>query len=153
MAGLSRTQCDALAMIAGVLRSATASWWIIAGAAVALHARAVVAVDDIDVLIGEQDVALVRALAGVSVRPPDGNALFRSAFYAASDAHGVRIEWMAGFELWHVGGWQPIRPRTRVMIDAGDGLMVPVPDRAEMVAMLTRFGRDKDVTRIALLDG
>ncbi len=153
MTGLSVAHRDALARIAGVLRAATEPWWVIAGAAVALHARRPVAVGDIDILIGIEDVALIRELPGVRVRAPDDNGLFRSRFYAALEANGVEIECMAGFELYRAGRWEPVQPRSWVMMDVSDGLTVPVPDRDEMVAMLTRFGREKDMARIALLNG
>ncbi|KQM95257.1 hypothetical protein ASE70_00525 [Sphingomonas sp. Leaf22] len=153
MAGLSVAHRHAMAMMVGVLRAATAPWWVIAGASVALHARRPVAVGDIDVLIGIEDVALIRALPGVRVRTPDDNGRFRSPFYAALDVAGVEVECMAGFELCHANRWEPVRPRSRVFVEVDEGLVVPVPDRAELVAMLARFGRAKDLARIALLNG
>ncbi|KQN71762.1 hypothetical protein [Sphingomonas sp. Leaf62] len=153
MTGLSVAHRDALARMAGVLRAATEPWWVIAGAAVALHSRRPVTVGDIDILIGIEDVALIRELPGVRVRAPDDNGLFRSRFYAALEANGVEIECMAGFELHRAGRREQVRPRSRVFVEVGEGLAVPVPDRADMVAMLTRFGREKDMARIALLNG
>lgn len=153
MVGLSLAHRDALAMIAGALREATEPWWIIAGTAVASHARVPVVVDDIDVLIGMADVPLVTAMPGVRIRGSDGDDLFRSHFYAALEVGGVEVEFMAGFELCHDGCWEPVWPRSRVMLDIGDGRSVPVPDRDELAAMLARFGRDKDLARIALLNG
>lgn len=153
MAGLSPAHRDALAMVAGALRDASEPWWIIAGTAVALHARVAVVVDDIDVLIGMADVPIVSALPGIRIRANDGDDRFRSRFYAAVTMGGVEVEFMAGFELCHRGCWEPVWPRSRAILDLGDGLSVPVPDRAELMAMLTRFGRDKDLARIALLAG
>lgn len=153
MADLPVAHRDALAMVAGVLRAAAEPWWIIAGTAVALHARVPVAVDDIDVLIGMEDIRLLDAIPGIRVRARDNHPRFRSRFYAASTAGDVAIEYMAGFELCHAGHWEPVAPRSRVLLDLGGGLSVPVPDRAELAAMLARFGRAKDLARIALLSG
>ena len=153
MVGLSLAHRDALATVAGALQEAAAPWWIITGTAVALHARVPVAVDDIDVLIGMADVPLVTAMPGVRIRGSDGDDLFRSRFYAARELGGVEVEFMAGFELCLGSCWEPVWPRSRVMLDIGDGRSVPVPDRAELTAMLARFGRDKDLARIALLNG
>lgn len=153
MVALSLAHRDALAMVAGALQAATAPWWIVAGAAVALHARVPVAVDDIDVLIAMADVPLVAAMPGLRIRGGDGNDLFRSRFYAALEMGGVEVEFMAGFALCHRGCWEPVWPRSRVMMDMGDGRSVPVPDRDELRAMLARIGRDKDFARIALLNG
>lgn len=45
-----------------MLQAAAGPWWIIAEAAVALHARWPVAVDDVDILLEMEDVALIRDL-------------------------------------------------------------------------------------------
>lgn len=153
MAALSAAHRDALATIVGTLSAATAPWWIIAGTAVALQAQGRVKADDIDVLIGMDDVPLIRALPGIRIRAGDDHSLFRSRFYAASEVGGIEVEYMAGFELCHAGRWEPVWPRSRVLLDLGDGLSVPVPDRDELAGMLARFGREKDIARIALLNG
>lgn len=153
MTGLSLAHRKALAMVAAILHDATAPWWIIAGTAVALHARVPVAVDDIDVLIGTADAQRVAAMPDVRIKEGGGDERFRSRFYAARTMGGVEVEFMAGFELCHRGHWEPVWPRSRILLDIGDGRTVPVPDRAELAAMLARFGRDKDVARIALLEG
>lgn len=111
-----------------------------------------VAVDDIDVLIGTADVPRVAAMPGIRIKEAGGDERFRSRFNAARTMAGVEVEFMAGFELCHRGSWEPVWPRSRVLLDIGDGRTVPVPDRAELAAMLARFGREKDTARIALLN-
>lgn len=148
---LSGDHVAALAVVDRLLRRAQEPWWVIAGAAVALHATQRLAVDDVDVLLAMCDVALVADVPGLVRKGGAGDALFRSGFYASLPVGGVDIEFMAGFELCGAGGWQPVRPRSRVFVEIG-GLAVPTPDRAELIAMLTAFGRPKDLQRVRLLE-
>lgn len=150
MAGLTDGRVAALAVADRLLQGARRPWWVIAGAAVALHARRPVAVDDIDILLAIEDVPRIADAPGLVRRARDGHALFRSDFYALLVVDSVTIEFMAGFALCCDGIWTPVWPRTRAFVAVG-GLSVPVPDRAEMIAMLRDFGRDKDHRRIALL--
>lgn len=108
MVGLSGDHVAALAVVDRLLRHAREPWRVIAGAAVALHAAPVVAVDDIDVLLAMSDVALIADVPGMVRKGGGGDALFRSAYYASLPTGAVDIEFMAGFELNGAGGWQPI---------------------------------------------
>ncbi|MEN2748394.1 hypothetical protein [Sphingomonas sp. T9W2] len=147
---LSGDHVAALAVVDRLLRQAQEPWWVIAGAAVALHAAEPVAVDDVDVLLAMCDVALIADMPGLVRKGGAGDALFRSAFYGSLPVGGVDVEFMAGFELSGGEGWQPVRPRSRVFVEVG-GLAVPTPDRAELIAMLRAFGRPKDLQRVRLL--
>lgn len=148
---LSGDHVAALAVVDRLLRQAQAPWWVIAGAAVALHATERLAVDDVDVLLAMCDVALIAEMPGLVRKGGAGDALFRSVFYASLPVGGVDIEFMAGFELCGATGWQPVWPRSRVFVQIGD-LAVPTPERSELIAMLTAFGRPKDLQRVRLLD-
>ena len=152
MAALSGDHVAALAVVDRLLRRAQEPWWVIAGAAVALHARERIAVDDIDVLLAMRDVPLIADVTALVRKGGDGDARFRSAFYASLPVGTVDVEFMAGFALCGEQGWQPVRPRSRVLVDVA-GVAVPVPDRAELVAMLRAFGRPKDLQRARLLGG
>lgn len=151
-AGLSGDHVAALAVVDRLLRRAHEQWWVIAGAAVALHANEPVIVDDIDVLLAIRDVPLIADLPGLVRKGGDRDARFRSAFYASLAVGTVEVEFMAGFALCGEQGWQPVWPRSRVLVDVA-GLAVPTPDRAELVAMLRAFGRPKDLQRARLLGG
>jgi hypothetical protein len=148
---LSGDHVAALAVVDRLLRQAQEPWWVIAGAAVALHATERLAVDDVDVLLAMRDVPLVADVPGLVRKGGAGDARFRSAFYASLPVGGVDVEFMAGFELCGAANWQPVWPRSRVFVDVG-GLAVPTPDRAELIAMLTAFGRPKDLQRVRLLE-
>ncbi|WP_242116571.1 hypothetical protein [Sphingomonas lacusdianchii] len=148
---LSGDHVAALAVVDRLLRRAQEPWWVIAGAAVALHAAEPVAVDDVDVLLAMCDVPLVADVPGLVRKGGAGNALFRSAFYASLPVGGIDVEFMAGFELCGAAGWQPVWPRSQVFVEVG-GLAVPTPDRAELMTMLTAFGRPKDLQRVRLLE-
>lgn len=152
MAGLSGDHVAALAVVDRLLRHAREPWWVIAGAAVALHAGPVVTVDDIDVLLAISDVALIADVPGMVRNGGGGDALFRSAYYASLPTGAVDIEFMAGFELYGPGGWQPVWPRSRVLVEVAD-MAVPTPARGELIDMLRAFGRPKDLQRAKLLGG
>ncbi|MDJ0276132.1 hypothetical protein QLH51_04845 [Sphingomonas sp. 2R-10] len=152
MAGLSAGHVAALAVADAVLRDARKPWWVIAGAAVALHTREPIVVDDIDILLAVEDVPLVAALSGIVRRECDGHALFRSDFYAAVAIGTVTIEFMAGFRSNRQGLWCDVWPRTRIFVPIGN-LSVPTPCPDELIEMLAAFGRPKDLARAALLAG
>ncbi len=155
---LSPGHVAALARVAAWLGDARGDWWIIAGAAVALHGGWPIEVGDIDVLIGAADVPLVAALPGVRLLERGGSERFRSDFHAAVDVGGVTVEFMAGFRVRGAGGWAPVMPRSRLAIGVGaiergaPACTVHVPALAELIDMLRSFGRPKDLTRIALLE-
>ncbi|MEP9401512.1 hypothetical protein [Sphingomonas sp. VNH70] len=146
---LSPDHVAALAAVARMLAEAQGPWWVIAGAAVALHG-APVEVDDIDILFSASDTALVSSLPAMCRNYGAGTTLFRSGFYAASTIGTVRVEWMADFEVSIGTGWHPVLPRSREPAHIGEATVF-VPDRGELIAMLASFGRPKDHDRIALL--
>ena len=125
---------------------ATQPWWVIGSAAVALHGAAT-SVADIDLLLDIDDAAAVFEAMGVPALPgrPDGR--FRSDVFGRCTATPLAIELMAGLHLRRNDGWVPVALETRV---ARHGVFVPA--RAELAALLRRFGRDKDLGRAAALD-
>jgi len=152
MVNLSDDHVAALGMVDRLLRQAEEPWWVIAGAAVALHASEPLAVDDIDILLSMRDVGLIADLPDIVRKDGDGDKLFRSAYYASLSTGAVDTEFMAGFERCGRDGWQPVWPRSRVFVDVA-GLAIPTPDRWELVEMLLAFGRPKDLQRVRLLGG
>jgi len=57
---------------------------------------------------------------------------------------------MGGLRVADQLGWSDVRPATRVAIALG-GETLFVPARDEMIAILARFGRDKDRERALIL--
>ena len=124
------------------------AYWIIGSAAVVLHG-AETSVADVDVLCADlaDARALIDALAG-KVLEGTGDALFRSVVFGRCGATPLPVEVMAGFAV----GGVPVRLATREWRRLGD-VEVAVPSRAELVGLLERFGREKDLARTALLRG
>ena len=60
------------------------------------------------------------------------------------------VEIMGGLRVADQLGWSDVRPATRVAIALG-GETRFVPARDEMIAILARFGRDKDRERALIL--
>ena len=139
----------ALNAVAEAMRPACDPWWIIGSAAVVLLGGAT-SVADIDLLTSECDAeALVRRLR-LQVAAPDRHPRFRSRLFARWPRPDRAVEIMGGMMVAAGPAWEPLLPRTRqACVVAGSTLYVP--ERGEMVAILTRFGRDKDMARAHVL--
>lgn len=117
-------------------------WWIIGSAAVVLHGAAT-SVADVDVLCGEVDARALIAALGGEVLAPAADPVFRSAVFGRCAATPLPVEVMAGLTVHGA----PVRLATREWRGGA-----PTPLRAELAALLRRFGREKDLARAALLD-
>lgn len=135
-----------LSQVALALAEARSKWWVIGSAAVMLHGEDPGPVGDVDILLGVPDARRIFSVLGLPVAPGRADDLFRSALFARWIAPPVPVEFMAGLELCSDGNWAAVRPRTRVALGS-----VFAPGREEMVSILTRFGRKKDLRRAALL--
>jgi hypothetical protein len=56
------------------------------------------------------------------------------------------MEFMADFYRRSGAEWLPVRPTAQQAVEV-DGVMVFVSERGELQAMLTEFGRPKDIER------
>ncbi|KQU48318.1 hypothetical protein ASG67_12560 [Sphingomonas sp. Leaf339] len=125
-------------------------WWVIGSAAVALHGADGVEVGDVDVLLSERDAPAVLARLGVADVAGAGTALFQSAVFGRWDGPPLTVEFMVGFRFCGADGWRAVRPVTRELMMV-DGRAVFVPAKAELMAMLLGFGREKDLARAKAL--
>ncbi|MEG8043073.1 hypothetical protein QP164_10115 [Sphingomonas sp. LR59] len=141
---------ETLVMTVDVMRDARDPWWVISSAAVALHGVAPIEVGDVDVLMSVGDAR--RAMDGLGVVPTKDRAssLFRSTLFGRWETPPLVVEIMAGFHVTTSAGWTEVLPRTRVSVSL-DRRVVYVPDRAELAAILSMFGRPKDFERVRLL--
>ncbi|WP_310596167.1 hypothetical protein [Sphingomonas sp.] len=149
---MTPTLASTLAAVAKAMAPATRPWWVIGSAAVALHDVAAGEVRDVDVLIDPVDVTALfgeLSIAPITLAP---DPLFRSDVFARWTGAGLPVEFMAGFSVATVDGWSAVRPVTRQAIALG-AATVYTPDRAELIALLRRFGRPKDLRRAAALEG
>ncbi len=141
---------DTLLAVARAVAPARHDWWILASAAVALHGADPGAVSDVDVLLDPRDVQTVLRGLGLAAAPGSADAQFRSDHFARWRTPPLPVEFFAGFHLLEAGGWNQIRPATRQAVRLDQATLF-VPERAELKAMLLRFGRPKDLARAALL--
>ncbi|MFN3433135.1 MAG: nucleotidyltransferase domain-containing protein [Sphingomonas sp.] len=140
-----------LTAVARRMRAATRPWWIIGSGAVALHGVPLDDVHDIDVIVDRAEAARVHAIFGVEPFTLAPDPLFRSAAFARWVGSALPVELIAGFEVAIDGGWWPVALRSRREMTL-DGETLYVPDRAEMIALLRRIGRPKDLVRAAALE-
>ena len=139
----------ALVAVARAMRTAVEPWWIIGSAAVVLLGGET-GVADVDLLAGERDAAALVARLGLAASAPDGDSRFRSRVFARWRRADRDVEIMGGLRVADQLGWSDVRPATRVAIALG-GETLFVPARDEMIAILARFGRDKDRERALIL--
>ncbi|TCP37340.1 hypothetical protein [Sphingomonas sp. BK235] len=134
-----------LDVVAEALRDARAPWWVIGSAAAWLHGAATT-VDDVDVLLGGDDARAM--IAGWTGRVTLGAAgeRFRSSPIARLSGAALPIEVMTGLHVRVADGWRAVAPATRTPVGR-----VYVPERGELIAILTLFGRQKDRHRVELL--
>jgi hypothetical protein len=126
-------------------------WWIIGSAAAALHGAEVGEVVDIDLLMSRRDAARLLRSRGLAPVPGAPSDRFRSTAFGRFDAGGFEVEVMGGLHLRVRGEWRPVRLRGRETVAVAGGL-IHLPPRRELVTLLRRFGRDKDLARAAALE-
>jgi len=142
---------EALAEAARLAAGARDRWWIIGSAAAFLHGAAGSAVRDIDLLMSRRDAATLLRSLGIALAPGTADPLFRSEVFGCFPAFGYAVEVMGGFSVRGPGGWEPVRLHGREEVAVGRHIL-HVPPRAELIALLRRFGREKDLERAVTLE-
>ena len=139
-------------MLAPALAGMADDWWVISGAAVALHGVADLDVADVDLLVSLRDAERLAGKLGIALAPGRPSDLFRSALFGRWLLPPLPVEIMAGFQVRSGGGWSEVWPATCEAVMVG-GAAVFVPSREELREMLLGFGRPKDRARARLLSG
>jgi hypothetical protein len=141
-----------LAAAGAVLEDAFDPWWIVTGAAAAIHGAALIHVSDVDVMLSVRDASRLFSRLGVIQAPPSNHPRFRSEIFGQWDENPLIVEFMANFKLRDLdGAWRPMVPTTRMCVEVA-GVKVYIPELADLRGMFERFGREKDLERINLLD-
>lgn len=143
---ISPALSESLNAIGTVMHHAHDPWWIIASAAVALHGVDPGHVADVDVLLSVPDAGRVLPTIGIEVREGSAHAAFRSNIFGTWSGTALPVEFMADFYLLSGAEWLPVQPKTRQAVKVGS-VIVFIPEKAELHAMLTIFGRPKDMER------
>lgn len=138
-----------LAEIAGVMAAATQPWWVIAGAACALHGLDG-PVRDVDVLLAPADARRLLPPLGIALAPGASHPRFRSALFGRWVGPPLPVEFMADFAVGGANGWASVAPVTREAFAVGAAI-VYAPARDELGRLLRLFGRPRDLARAARL--
>lgn len=141
---------SALLFLADAMRHAEDPWWIIGSAAVALHGSDPGSIADIDVMTSKRDLEALYKSLPLTNTPEAGKAMFRSELFGRWSEPELDVEFMAGLKLRVGDEWQHIEPKTRMAIPLGKHTLY-APEKAELVNILLRFGREKDRQRAASL--
>ncbi|MEL7189373.1 MAG: hypothetical protein AAGK17_07460 [Pseudomonadota bacterium] len=142
---------NSIAAVASAMELSQDPWWIIGSAAVVLHGSDPGTIADIDVMISERDLKALYMRLPLSNTPEVGKPMFRSDLFGRWSEPKLEVEFMAGLRLREAGEWHPIKPKTRVAFPVGKQILF-APEKAELVNILLRFGREKDCLRAASLE-
>jgi hypothetical protein len=134
---------DTVAEAASILQQ---PWWII-GSAAAVLAGLDEQVADVDLLTSEADAHRLLHAWGAQAEPPSPSPLFASTIFARITLAPLPIEVMAGTRV----RGEPLVPLTCLAVPWGDRRLY-IPDIAEQIAILRRFGRPKDLRRAERLE-
>jgi len=126
-------------------------WWVFGSAGMALVGAPGLSPPDVDLIVSERDAAALIGLWNAQRAEAAPSPLFRSKVFARASIAALPIEIMAGFESFSAGAWTPVAPATRIAIP-WNGARLYAPDAAEQAAICRRFGRPKDLARVALLE-
>lgn len=126
-------------------------WWVFGSAGMALVGVRGLSPPDVDLIVSERDARILLDRWNTAPLAAAASPLFRSAIFAKAQVTPLPIEIMAGFEAFSDGGWAPVVPATRQALD-WNGQRLYTPSAAEQAAICRRFGRPKDLARVALLD-
>ena len=135
-----------LCAVGTVMSDARDPWWIITGAAAALHGVETGHVADVDVLLSIPDARRILLVIGIAARPGAEHPDFRSSIFGTWTSPPRPVEFMAGFHRRSGDDWVPIQPTTRQPIRV-DGVTVYIPGRAELRCLIEDLGRPKDKER------
>ena len=143
---LSSPLGQTLRLLGSMMCEARDNWWVIAGAAAALHGVNHPEVADVDVLASDRDAAALLKRLGVEPLAVPPHPLFSSRLLGRWTAGPMIVEVMSGFHIRTGPTWREIRPTTRKQVELGGALLF-VPARVELAEMLLAVGRSKDLER------
>lgn len=123
-------------------------WCIFGGTLAALRGLRDDEVADVDVLLHIDDARRLCAREGIVQSHDGGNGRFRSEIFVRLVGHPLPIEVMAGLAVSHGGEWRSVAfPEIETI--TWQGLTLPVPTLAGMVALHSALGRPKDLALVA----
>ena len=126
-------------------------WWVFGGAGMALAGVPDLDPPDVDLIVSEPDAIQLIALWRAHIQTGGASPLFRSRIFAKAQIGPLPVEIMAGFEVREPHGWSPVWPRTRQAVERPSGTLF-IPTAAEQAEICRRFGRPKDLARLAALE-
>jgi hypothetical protein len=136
--------------VAEELLEARDDWWLIGGAAVALHGLPI-EIADVDVLMGAHDIGRLASRLGIAADRDTPVHRIRSDIWLPWKALPLGVDFTAGLAVSAGEGWTLIVPRTREAVQV-KGHTLYVPARGELIEILRLFGRSKDLQRAESLD-
>lgn len=105
---------------------------------------------DVDVLLSVADARRILPTIGIELRGGSAHEAFRSSIFGTWSGTALPIELMTDFHRLSGTEWLPVQPTTRQTTKVDD-VVVFVPEKAELQAMLAAFDIPKDMERVQSL--
>lgn len=148
---ISEALASALDVVADGCAGLLDPWWVFGSAGMALVGVPGLTPPDVDLIVSERDATTLLAQWRAEPLAAAPSPLFRSRIFAKAIVAPLPIEIMAGFEAFSDGAWAPVVPATREPV-SWRGRTLFTPSAGEQAAICRRFGRPKDLARVALLE-
>ncbi|HEX4181864.1 MAG TPA: hypothetical protein VHY34_01250 [Caulobacteraceae bacterium] len=149
---LDEAAIETLAALAEPLAAAREPWWLIGGAAVALHGIDIGPLADIDLILSAAEARRLLDALNIPLDEGGGSDRFRSRVFGHWRDAPIAVDVMGDFEVRTPSGWVPVQPMSREAFTVG-GATLYAPSRGEVIAILRLFGRPKDLARADRLEG
>jgi hypothetical protein len=141
-----------LIQLAKFMAGTSAPWWIIGSSAMVVAGVDGVIPDDVDVTADGPMLTQILEDAVGAIAEPLPHTKFRSLPYTRTKVvGGLDIEFQGDLDLWENGDWQRLKINSRIAVNVGD-TVVYIASVEEQLAILRRFGRDKDLAKASLLE-
>lgn len=139
--------------LAGLMAGEEEPWWIIGSTALVLTGVEGIEPDDIDVVASADCLRRVLAKAGIAETAPKPHPQFRSSPYQRIEFEGATpIEFMGDLEVQTRSKPARVAFGSRSEVRLGDSVFF-IPSIKEQIALFRLFGRGKDLSKAALLEG
>lgn len=147
---LEEREISAFEQISGLMKGGHGRWWIIGRAALELYGVDTGGLKVIDVIVSPGEARRLADTIPTTKHRRQGTPLIRARSTLSAELGGMPVEFHSWMEIRVGGEWRPFALESRVPIEVGEVLM-PVPARDELAAMLAQYGTGKDRTLAAQL--
>ncbi|WP_084398692.1 hypothetical protein [Henriciella aquimarina] len=141
---------DSLLALGRALQTCRDDWALIGSAALTLHGIDAGDVGDLDILLSADDARSIAKDYGIAVQAPAEHSLFRSDVFFGLRLGQYDVDFMANFHVRKAGELHQVPVPETEPVQLGK-ITLKVATLDAMKALLTLFGRPKDLARLRRL--